>query len=73
MLPTPISLEENEVVTMAATIRGPPSSYGCEGKESVEVDGVIVTFSNGPSGLENGTDVNAGQFYEILVSMEGLR
>ena len=73
ILPTPISLDENEVVTMAATIRGPPSCYGCEGKESVEVDGVIVTFSNGPSGLENGTEVNAGQFYEILVSMEGLR
>ena len=64
MFPTPISLEKNKVVTMTAMIKGPTSYRGSKGKKSVEVDRVIVTFSNA-SDSGNGTNVITGQFYEL--------
>ena len=68
MLPTPASLEKNKVIRMAATIRGPQSCNCCLGKESVKVDGVVVTFGDGRSGAGNGIDNTGGQFYEIILS-----
>ena len=41
MLPMTISIEENKIVEMAATIKGPKSYRGSKGKQSVEVNGVI--------------------------------
>ena len=69
MFPTPISLEKNKVVTMAAMIKGPSSYTGSKGEKSVEVDRVIVTFSNA-SETGNGTNVTIGQFYEIIFSLK---
>ena len=69
MFPTPISLEKNKVVTMAAMIKGPKSYSGRKGKKLVEVDKVIVTFSNAFE-LGNGTSVILGQFYEIILSLK---
>ena len=68
MLPTPISVEQNEVVTMVATIKGPPSCCGGSGKASVEVGGATVTFTN-PQQSINSTSVTAGQFFEIILSI----
>ena len=69
MFPTPISLEKNKVVTMAAMIKGPKSYSGRKGKKLVEVDKVIVTFGNAFE-LGNGTNVILGQFYEIILSLK---
>ena len=74
MLPTPIAIDKNKIVKMAATISGPDSYFLVSGGiESVEVDGVKVTFSNATtsSGLSNGTDKSRGQFYEIILSSAG--
>ena len=68
MLPTPISVDINEVVTMVATIKGPPSYYGLNVKASVEVGGATVTFTNSQQ-LGNGTTVERGQFLEIILSI----
>ena len=69
MLPMTISIEENKIVEMAATISGRRSYRVSKGKQSVAVNGVTMTFSDarrpGPS---NNTGENAGQFYEIILS-----
>ena len=72
MLPTAISIEKNKIVKMAATIKGPNSYYiTSRGIESVEVDGVKVTFSNVSGSSSNGTSKSGGQFYEIILSQAG--
>ena len=72
MLPKPISLQPNEKFTTVATIQGPSSIYGNDGKTSVNVDGTVVTFQNtnyGSLGLSsNSTDKTGGQFYKIFLS-----
>ena len=68
MLPTPISVKQNEVVTMVATVSGPRSYSGGNGKASVEVGGATVTFRNSPRSV-NGTSVQGGQFLEIILSI----
>ena len=74
MLPMSISIEESKIVEMAATI-SEPGSYSFVnggGIESVEVDGVKVTFSNATaSRTTNGTSKSRGQFYEIILSSAG--
>ena len=69
MFPSPISIEENKVVKMDATIMGPNSYYIEEGQgvESAEVDGVKVTFSSWPNNSHN---IFIGQFYEIILSSD---
>ena len=70
MLPMTISIEENKIVEMAATIKGPKSYRGSKGKQSVEVNGVTMTFSDVlVPGRSNCTSENVGQFYEIILSM----
>ena len=67
----PISIEENNIVKMAATISGPNSySLGDRGGiELVEVDGGKVTFSNATASRPtNWTSKCCGQFYEIILS-----
>ena len=71
MLPTPISLEKNRILAMAATIRGPKSYFAKRGKEEVEHEGVFVTFGDWRYGPTNGTDKTGGQFYEVVLSMRG--
>ncbi len=65
MLPKPVSLQPDEEFTIIATIEGPQSHIGQNGKSSVDVDGTVVTFKNVPY---NCTDINRGQFYKIFLS-----
>ena len=67
ILPTPISVEQNEIVTMVATISGPPSCYGENGQAFVEVGGATVTFIDLPRPNRR-TNVQHGQFYEVILS-----
>ena len=67
MLSNPIPLQPNEEFTIFAAITGPQSSYGTNGKQSVKVDDIVVTFKN-PSVSANGTSGNGGQFFKIFLS-----
>ena len=67
MLSNPIPFLPNEEFTIIATTKGPYSCYGENGKESVKVDDIVVTFKN--SDLDsNGTDNTLGQFFKIFLS-----
>ena len=69
MLPKPIPLLSNEEITIIATIKGPNSYFGEQGKSPVKVDDIVVTFKGAPSGLSNNhTSETRGQFYEIFLS-----
>ena len=72
MLPKPISVKPNEKFTIVATIQGPSSHRGMNGKSSVNVDGTVVTFQNANFGSldlsSNSTDRTMGQFYKIFLS-----
>ena len=69
MLSKPIALLRNEEVTIVALINGPPSYRGQNGKSSVKVDDVIVTFKNATGDSStNGTGYITGQFYKIFLS-----
>ena len=69
MFPNPIPLLPNEEIAMIATITGPDSSRGDNGKLSVTIDDIVVTFKHAPPGLsKNTTDKTHGQFYKIFLS-----
>ncbi|CAB4021429.1 BTB POZ domain-containing 6-like [Paramuricea clavata] len=69
MLPKPISLLPNEEFTIIAAIKGPNSHSGTNGKTTVKVDDIVVTFKDAPSGLSpNGTSTISGQFYKLFLS-----
>ena len=44
MLSNPIPFQSNEEFTIIATIKGPKSCRGLNGKQSVKVDDIVVTF-----------------------------
>ena len=67
MLLSPISINQNQVVTLVARIKGPVSFYGEKGDASIVVEGVTVTF-NDATGPSNGTSKSRGQFYQIFLS-----
>ena len=72
MLHKPISVKPNEEYTIVATIQGPKSRYGKNGKSSVNADGIVVTFQttnySSHSLSSNDTDNTRGQFYKIFLS-----
>ena len=69
ILPNPISLPEDEEITVIATIKGPKSYYGLEGKLAVTIDDIVVNFKDAPSSLtKNSTNKTRGQFYQIFLS-----
>ena len=68
ILPKPISLLPGEDVTIIATITGPESYKGINGKSSVKVDDIVVTFKNAPGFISSCTDETCGQFYKIFLS-----
>ena len=71
MLSKPISLLPNEEITIVATIKGQSSYYGREGKSSVKINDIVVTFKDAPSGSSgNGTNKTRGQFYKFFLSVE---
>ena len=68
MLSNPISLQPNEEFSIIATIKGPKSCYGRHnGKQSVKVDDIVVTFKNSDLS-SNGTTQGGGQFFTIFLS-----
>ena len=66
MLSNPIPLQPNEEFTIIATIKGPQSCYGGNGKPSVKVDDIAVTFKR-YIGSNNGTNNTKGQFFKIFL------
>ena len=72
MLPAPIVIDRNEVVGVVACILDRPigSVHGCDGKTSVTVDEVTVTFSNVHDRVQeqncNRTNTDSGQFHQII-------
>ena len=67
MLTNPIPLLPNEEFTIIATIKGPYSCLGENGKTSVKVDNIVVTFKSSDLSI-NGTDNIDGQFFQIFLS-----
>ena len=65
MLPEPISLQRHEEFAIMATIKGPSSGYGENGKLSVNVNDTVVTFNHTASYR---TNKKRGQFYKIFLS-----
>ena len=67
MLSNPIPFLRNEEFTIIATLKGPRSYSGQNGKTSVKVHDIVVTFKT--SGLStNATSNTAGQFFKIFLS-----
>ena len=46
MFPNPIPPLPNEEITITATIKGPSSYGGANGKSSVKIDDIVVTFKD---------------------------
>ena len=67
MLTNPIPLLPNEEFTIIAKIKGPRSFKGLNGKQSVKVDDIVVTFKTS-SLSKNSTNCNVGQFFKIFLS-----
>jgi hypothetical protein len=68
MLPKPIPIQPDKKFTIIATIRGPPSHSGHEGKPSAKVDDIVVTFNDARNLSTNTTFQHIGQFYKIFLS-----
>ena len=68
LLKKPVILKQNEVVTLSATIKGPQSCGSINGLSPVKLEGISVTFSNARP-PNNGTNVNHGQFHEIILEI----
>ena len=69
MLPEPISIKQDERFTILATIKGPSSYWGYDGKSSEQVNDIVVTFEDAGRALStSGTARNKGQFYKIFLS-----
>ena len=67
MLSNPIPFQPNEEFTIIATIKGKQSCKGTNGKTSVKVDDIVVTFKSSSLSL-NGTNNTSGQFFKIFLS-----
>ena len=68
MLKTPVVLEKDDIVTICARVKGPPSYYGWRGHKTVQKLGVTVTFSDVDSSNQR-TCVTEGQFHELIISI----
>ena len=71
MLTTPVSVQADCIVHLKASITGNPNyNRGVNGKKTVEVDGIAVTFYNltdvDYTHMYGTTSVQAGQFDEII-------
>ena len=67
MLSDAIPFQPNEEFTIIATIKGPDSCKGQNGKPSVKVDDIVVTFKTSGLGA-NETGVTHGEFFKIFLS-----
>jgi len=62
----PVCLVENKEYQLVSLIKGPVSWYGDQGQETVESEGVQVTFRNSDA-TDNGTSVATGQFPTLFI------
>ena len=67
MLSNPIPLLPNEEFVIIATMKGPYSCMGENGKTSVKVDDIVVTFKSSVLST-NKTNISKGQFFKIFLS-----
>ena len=67
MFDHPVCLERDKTYEIVSLIKGPPSWYVTDGKESDEVQGIQFSFSNSAASA-NGTDVKNGQFPALIFS-----
>ena len=67
MLSNPVPFRPNEEFTIIATIKGQSSCRGVNGKQSVKVDDIVVTFKKSDLST-NGTSNTHGQFFKIFLS-----
>ena len=69
MLPTPIVVDQHNIVTMVAGVTW-NCRRGKNGKRSVEVDGITVTFIDAPPTYVNTGDTNTteGQFHQVILT-----
>ena len=67
MLSNPIPLLQNEEFTIIATVEGPKSCRGANGKTLLKIDDIVVTFKKSSTSA-NGTTYNWGQFFKIFLS-----
>ena len=70
MLPKPVSLLPGQNGTIFATIKGPQSYFGNNGKSSVQVDDIVVTFDDATFKCSNSTNRSRGQFYKVFLSRQ---
>ena len=63
----PVFLEKGKAYDIVSLIKGPPSLYGTDGKESVEALGIQFSFSSSGAS-SNGTKVKRGQFPALIFS-----
>jgi len=63
----PVCLEQGKTYEIASVIKGPPSWYIINGKESVKAQGIQFSFSSSVDSV-NGTNVNNGQFPALIFS-----
>lgn len=64
----PIMFVADKKIIISATLSGPPSNYGVNGKLSVQRNDFVVTFSNAENRIYNGTRSDYGQFHKIYLS-----
>lgn len=69
ILPTPVVIDFDSVITMTATIAGPNSYYGNNGQPLVKTDEIAVVFTD-TGGSLNGTGVRQGQFERLILSCQ---
>ena len=67
-LKKPIVLQKDDVVTILARIKGPPSYYGWRGHKTTQALGVTVTFQDVDTTNQR-TCVAEGQFHELIISI----
>ena len=67
MFDHPVCLERDKTYEIVSLIKGPPSWYVTDGKESDEVQGIQFSFSRSAASA-NGTDVKHGQFPALIFS-----
>ena len=67
MFDHPVFLEKGKAYDIVSLIKGPPSLYLTDGKESVEALGIQFSFSNSAAS-SNGTKIKSGQLPALIFS-----
>ena len=65
-----ITLKKNTWYRLSASIRGPVSVRGLDGVSSAQCSGVTFTFTNSDIRNNNGSQVNYGQFPELIFRLK---